>query len=46
MLTFLLLLAALACFALAAFGVKARLELAALGLACWVLPAVIAAWPE
>jgi len=45
MLTFLLLLAALVCFAAAAAGAKARLNLLALGLACWVLPAVIAAWP-
>lgn len=46
MLTFLLLLAAFACFVLAAFGVTAaRVNLVAFGLACWVLTLLIGAWP-
>jgi hypothetical protein len=44
--TFLLLLLALACFVLAAIGVTAkRVDLIAAGLASWVLTLVIATWP-
>lgn len=44
---FVLLVAAFICFVLAAFGVAAtRINLVALGLACWVLTAVITAWPK
>ena len=46
MLFFLLYLAALICFILAAFGVAARVNLLAVGLACWVTTAVITAWPS
>lgn len=42
--TVILLVAALVCFILAALGVKARVNLIALGLACWILPSVIAAF--
>ena len=47
MLTFLLLLAALVLFALAALSLAApqRVNLVAAGLACWVLTLVIHAWP-
>ena len=45
MLTFLLLLAALVCFGLAASGVAARLNLLALGLGFWVADLVVKAWP-
>lgn len=45
MLTFLLLLSAFICFVLAALGVGTRVNLLGAGLACWVLTAVIAAWP-
>jgi hypothetical protein len=46
MLTFLLLLAALVCFGLAAIGVAAnRINLVAFGLGLWVLDLVIKAWP-
>lgn len=45
MLQFLLYLAAFICFVLAALGVGTRVNLVAAGLACWVLTAVIAAWP-
>jgi hypothetical protein len=45
MLVFLLYLIAFICFVLAAFGVGTRVNLLAAGLACWVLTAVIAAWP-
>ncbi len=44
--TFILLLLALVCFVLAAIGVPSnRVNLVALGLAFWVLTAVIAAAP-
>ena len=44
--TFLLLLVAFVCFVLAAIGVGLpRVNLLALGLACWVLTALIGAWP-
>ena len=42
---FLLYLIALVCFALAAFGVAARINLVAAGLAAWVLVPLIHAWP-
>ncbi len=45
MLVFLLYLAAFICFVLAAIGVGTRVNLLALGLACWVLVSVIGAWP-
>jgi hypothetical protein len=46
MLDFLLYLAALVCFGLAAFGVPARrVSLVPLGLGFWVLVSVIKAWP-
>lgn len=45
MLAFLLYLAAFILFLLAAFGVGSRIALGWLGLACFVLPSVIAAWP-
>lgn len=46
MLDFLLYLAALICFGLAAFGVGARwVSLVPLGLGLWVLVSVLAAWP-
>lgn len=46
LLTFLLLLAALVCFGLTAIGVGAsRINLLALGLACWMLTLVISTWP-
>lgn len=44
LLTVILLIAALACFVLAAFGFAAKkINLIALGLACWILPSVISA---
>jgi hypothetical protein len=46
MLAFLLYLIAFICFVLAALGVGTRVNLLAAGLACWVLTAVIAAWPS
>jgi hypothetical protein len=46
MLTFILLLAAFILFALAAFGIgHPRVNFLAAGLACWVLVALINAWP-
>lgn len=45
MLAFLLYLIAFVCFAIAAFNVAARVNLIAVGLAAWVLPTLIAAWP-
>lgn len=46
MVTFLLYLIGFLCFIFAAFGVAAaRVNLVALGLACWILPALIAAFP-
>ena len=46
MVTVLLLILALVCFILAAFGVGvSRLNLVAAGLACWVATVLIAAWP-
>jgi len=41
MLDTILLVAALVCFCLAAFGVSARVNLVALGLAFWVLTVLI-----
>lgn len=41
MLTIVLLVAGLLCFLLAAFGVGGRVNLVALGLACWILTALI-----
>jgi hypothetical protein len=47
MLTFILLLASFVLFALAAFGVgHPRVNFVAAGLACYVLVALIAAWPN
>lgn len=40
----LLLLAGAACFALAAFGVVARVNLVAAGLLCWILTVLIPAF--
>lgn len=46
MLTFVLLLAAFICFVLATIPVVVpRINLVALGLALWVLVALIGAWP-
>lgn len=46
MLTFVLPLAAFVLFALAALGIgHPRVNFVAAGLACWVLVALIAAWP-
>lgn len=45
MLTFLLYLIGFVCFVIAAFNVAARVNLIAVGLAAWILPALIAAWP-
>jgi hypothetical protein len=46
MLAFLLLAIAFLCFVLAAFGVSAGpVNLIALGLACWILIPLMAAWP-
>lgn len=46
MVTFLLLLFAFVCFVLAALGVGLpRVNLLALGPACWVLTELIRAWP-
>lgn len=45
MIEFLLYLVAFVCFALAACNVPARVQLAALGLALWVLVSVVHAWP-
>jgi hypothetical protein len=46
MVTVILLLVALVCFLLAAFGVGlSRVNLIALGLACWVTTVLVAAWP-
>ena len=42
---FLLYLIGFICFVLAALGVLARVNLIAVGLACWILVSVIAAWP-
>jgi len=44
-LTFILLLLGFVCFVLATFGVNARIDLIALGLAFWILVALIGAWP-
>lgn len=41
MLTLILLIAGLICFLLAAFGVGGRVNLVALGLACWILTVLI-----
>lgn len=38
---FVLLIAALICFGLAAFGVTSKVNLTALGLALWVLTAIV-----
>lgn len=40
----LLLIAGFVCFVLAAIGVAARLNLLAIGLACWILTALIPAF--
>lgn len=46
MLTFVLLLLGFVLFVLAAVGVTAgRVNLLAAGLACWILTALIGAWP-
>lgn len=46
MLTFVLLLVGFILFVLAAIGVPAgRINLVAAGLACWILTALIGAWP-
>lgn len=46
MLTFVLLLIGFILFVLAAIGVGAgRVNLLAAGLACWILTALIGAWP-
>ena len=46
MLTFILLLAGFILFALATFGVPGgRINLVAAGLACWILTALIGAYP-
>lgn len=46
MVTFILLLLGFLCFVLATIGVTAKMvNLVALGLACWILVALIAAWP-
>jgi hypothetical protein len=46
MLTFILLLAGFVCFVLAAIPVAVpRINLVALGLALWILVALIGAWP-
>lgn len=44
MVTFLLLLAGFVCFLLAAFGVASRVNLVAVGLACWILVPLIDAF--
>jgi hypothetical protein len=41
--TLILMVVALACFVLAAFGVSSRVGLVPLGLACWVLSIVLPA---
>lgn len=47
MLNLLLLLIGFVCFVLAAISVPVpRVNLTAAGLACWILPALIAAWPR
>lgn len=47
MLAVILLLVGFVCFTLAALGVAVpRVNLVALGLACWVLTALIDAWPQ
>ncbi len=46
MLTFLAYLAGFICFVLAAFGVAvSRVNLLALGLAAFILPSLVGAWP-
>ena len=45
MLPFILLLLGFVCFVLATIGVNARINLIALGLALWILVALIDAWP-
>lgn len=45
MLVLILYVVAFVCFVAAAFGVGGRVNLIAVGLACWVLTAVLAAWP-
>ena len=41
--TMVLLIAAIVCFVLAAFGVGGRINLVAAGLACWALSALVPA---
>lgn len=47
MLALILMLIAVVCFALAAFGVAVpRVNLVALGLACWALTVLFGVWPS
>lgn len=45
MLAVIFFLLAMICFVLAAFKVTARIELVAIGLACFTVPFLVQAWP-
>lgn len=46
LLVLILLILGFVCFIAAAFGMAARINLVAAGLAAWILTAILEAWPK